>query len=127
VDDDKPGAAAADAVQMRLVGATRAMDANGANVPPVLLVQGLRTVLLFAIAPEPLTDVTRADAIDPNILVIVDGARDAHLAGVAASTGTIDELAATITSNGFDAAIANPLPGGSGARSIAWASATREG
>lgn len=121
VDDPtrRAGPDAASTVTMRLVGAVRVTGADGQPLPPLVLVEGPRTVLLYAVVPTP-----DATVRDPNVLVIVEGTRDGHLAGVAATTGSVDELAQALTLRGFDAAIAAPLPAGTGLRRIGWRSHT---
>ena len=59
-------------------------------------------------------------ALDPSALVVVDGTRAGHLAGVAGLVGTVDDLARALATSGFDAAVAAALPGGSGRRRFGW-------
>ncbi|HET9443493.1 MAG TPA: DUF6603 domain-containing protein, partial [Acidimicrobiales bacterium] len=108
---------AASSLEMRLIGATRVLDAGGEPVRPRMLVQGLRTILLYEVEPHPVEAV-----LDPNVTVMVEGTRQGFLAGVAGTTGTVDELATALTTAGFDAAVAAPLPGGTGTRTIQWQS-----
>ncbi len=120
--EDAPGtgrASAASDLEMRLEGARRAVGDDGQPTPPQVLVQGVRTILLFEIEPEP-----REDVLDPHVMVIVEGRRDGHLAGVVGTTGLVAELAGSVTA-GFDAAVRAPLPGGTGTRSVQWRAAPR--
>jgi hypothetical protein len=125
---------AATALGMRLVGAARALGADGQPEPPSILVQGVRTILVYAVvpdAPERRAHANRARAraglkeLDPNVLVVVDGARRGHLVGVAGTTGSVPELLKTMARAGFDAAIRAPLLGGTGSRTVVWTSAHR--
>ncbi len=113
--DDLAGLDAASAVEMHLIGAERIPGANGELLDPVVLVQGLRSILVYGIAP--IHDDT---VFDPNVTVVVEHCRSGQLAGVAASLGTVDQLVQTISQTGFDAAIAAALPGGTGTRTVTW-------
>ena len=120
LDDPTIGgrADAASTLNMRLVGASRVLDAVGEPRAPTVLVHGVRSILVFPIEPDAVNP--DAPPFDPNVLVIVDNTGAGHLAGVAGSVGSIDELITTLSVAGFDAAIAAALPGGTGTRSIAW-------
>lgn len=116
--DDPARAAGPDAastVAIALTGAVRAVGPDGIVLAPVVLVQGPRTMLLYAVVPQP-----DPAALDPSVLVVVDGTRAGHLAGVAGLVGTVDDLARALATSGFDAAVAAALPGGSGRRRFGW-------
>jgi hypothetical protein len=121
-DAGMSGAAAADPLDLRLVGAHRRLGPDGELLPPMALVQGVRTVLVFAIEPDDAQDRAlrgRPDA-DPCVYVVVGGTRRGHLAGVAGCTSTVKVLLDTLATHGFDAAIGAPLPAGPGTRTVAW-------
>ena len=116
--DDLGGADAASAIEMRLVGAVRALDARGQPVAPTVLVDGVRSVLVYDITP-----VQDPGAFDPNVTVIVDNCRTGQLGGVVATTLGSASLVAAITTAGFDAAVAAAVPGGAGTRRVTWSTA----
>jgi hypothetical protein len=121
--DDATHAGAADPaanLDMRLVGARRATGSAGAPLPPVVLAQGVRTVLVFAVVPD--LDEQTGGPAGP-VLVVVEGTRDGQLAGVAGLVGSADELVETVSRAGLDAAVGAPLVGGPGTRTIRWRSA----
>ena len=120
--DDVGGADAAAAVEMRLVGAVRSAGPTGLPAEPVVLVQGVRSVLVFAVDPTP-----DPAAFDPNVTVVVDNCRQGQLAGVAATVQTRDELVELLSRSGFDSSIAPPLAGGTGARTVRWIAAPTPG
>jgi large repetitive protein len=109
----------ADVLDMRLVGATRRVGPNGEVVPPVILVQGVRSILVFDIDPLP-----QSDAADPHVLVVVEGTREGQLGGVAGIVDTSARLVEALTVDGFDAAVRAPLPGGDGTRVVRLQSST---
>jgi hypothetical protein len=111
VIDDYLGSDAAGQVSMRLLGAERVRDASGDSQPPKVLVDGVRTILLYAIGPD-------AERVPARRGVIVDGCGKGHLAGVIGSTAGVDDLAALIATRGVEAAVAQPLVGGAGQRQI---------
>jgi hypothetical protein len=116
--DDVVGADAAASIDMRLVGAVRTVAADGRPLDPIILVQALRTVLVFGIEPtDPAADPT---ILDPNVMVVVEHCRQGQLAGVAASLQGPTQLVENISLAGFDAALAAPLAGGTGTRTVAW-------
>jgi hypothetical protein len=107
VIDDYLGGDAAGSVSMRLLDATRVLDAAGAPRPPELLVDGVRSILLYAVAttgPEP--------------GVLVDGCGGGQLVGVLGGAGGIDALAAALAVSGVEAAVQQPLVGGPGLRRV---------
>ncbi len=113
--DDLAGLDAASAVEMHLIGAERIAGSDGELLDPVVLVQGLRSVLVYGITP--IHDET---VFDPNVTVVVEHCRNGQLAGVAASLGSVDQLVQAVSLAGLDAAIAAALPGGTGERSVTW-------
>jgi hypothetical protein len=105
--DDYLGADAAGKVSIRLLDAVRVTDAAGTPQPPAALVDGVRTILLYAVTttgPEP--------------AVLVDDCGGGQLAGVLGSGAGADALAALLATQGIEAAVGQPLVGGSGQRQI---------
>lgn len=92
---------------MRLADAERVLDAAGDPIPPQVLVDGVRSLLIYTVRTT-----------GPNPRVFIDGAATGQLGGVLGSpTGTAD-LAAAITAFGMAAAVAQPLVGGPGLRHL---------
>ena len=115
----------AKSLDMRLVGAQRATDKAGLPLAPVVLAQGVRTIMIFEIVPES-RDATRTETGSATaVLVVIDGTRDGQIAGVLGSTGTAADLVEVLSSAGFDAAVGAPLVGGPGVRSVQWESAAQ--
>ena len=81
------------------------------RAPPEVLVDGVRTILLYAIAPDVANRVPRPG-------VLVDGCGKGHLGGVIGSTSGVDDLAALLATRGVEAAVAQPLVGGPGQRQV---------
>jgi hypothetical protein len=111
VIDDYLGSDAAGQVSMRLLDAQRAIDASGDPRPPEVLVDGVRTILLYAIAPGVTNRAPRPG-------VLVDGCGKGHLGGVIGSTAGVDDLAALLATRGVEAAVGQPLVGGPGQRQV---------
>jgi hypothetical protein len=111
VIDDYLGSDAAGQVSMRLLDAVRVLDAAGEPRPPEVLVDGVRTILLYAIAPDPAKR-------DPAMGVLVDGCGKGHLGGVIGSASGVDDLAGLLSTRGVEAAVAQPLVGGPGQRQV---------
>ena len=120
--DDLGGRDAASSIEMRLVGAVRANAADGSSLAPTVLVDGLRSILVYEITP-----VEVPGAFDPNVTVIVENCRDGQLAGVAATTAGRSALIVAISAAGFDAAIASAVPSGPLSRRVIWSSANPNG
>ena len=109
---------AASSIDMRLVGAIRSMDRDGQVVPPTVLVQGIRSILVYSIEPQ------RDDsARDPNVLAIIDNARNGQVSGVVGDISTVDAMVTALSDAGFDAAVGAAIPGGAGTRSVSWTTA----
>ncbi len=105
--DDYLGADAAGKVSIRLLDAVRVTDAAGALRPPEALVDGVRTILLYAVAttgPEP--------------AVLVDDCGGGQLAGVLGSSDGVEAFATLLATHGIEAAVSQPLVGGTGQRQI---------
>jgi hypothetical protein len=111
VIDDYLGSDAAGQVSMRLLHAQRALDASGDPRPPEVLVDGVRTILLYAIVPS-------AAERAPRPAVLVEGCGKGHLGGVIGSTSGVDDLAALLATRGVEAAVGQPLVGGPGQRQV---------
>ncbi len=101
IDETASGDPAAD-FSLSLDGASVARDKSGAEIAPVLLSQGARRVLVYAVEPE------KSDAV--TVRVLRDGT--VTLAGVMASEADAALVAARLTSEApdalLDAALANP-------------------
>jgi hypothetical protein len=109
-----------DDLALGLSGATRARDAAGQPVPPVLVADGPRAVAVYAVVPG-----TRPDGTVPGVDVTVATGPGRHLAGVAGSVGGGDSggargLAAAIAARGFAAVVPDPVPTGLGRAVVAW-------
>ncbi len=105
-----------DDLALGLAGATRARDADGRSVPPVVVADGPRAVAVFAIVPTVLPDGTTSP-----VDVTVTTGPDRHLAGVAATSGSgVDALAAAVAAGGFATVVPDPVPTGTGRASVAW-------
>jgi hypothetical protein len=107
VIDDQLGGDAAASVSMRLLDAVRTLDVSGHPVPPQVLVDGVRSILLFAV-----------ETTGPNPRVFVEGCGGGQLAGVAGSTVGVPDLAAVLAASGVAAAVQQPLVGGPGLRQV---------
>jgi large repetitive protein len=107
VIDDYLGSDAAGQVSMRLLDAERVLDAAGEPLAPQMLVDGVRTILLYAITTT-----------GPRPGVLVDGCGKGHLGGVLGTTGGLADLAALLVTRGVDAAVGQPLVGGPEQRQV---------
>jgi cell division septation protein DedD len=107
VIDDALGGDAAAKVSMRLLDAERVPAADGEPRPPELLVDGVRSILIYAV---------RTTGPAPG--VVVDGCGGGQLAGVLGIGGSVSGLAETFGELGVEAAVAPPLVGGSGVRGV---------
>jgi hypothetical protein len=94
---------------MRLLDAERVLDAKGDPAAPQVLIDGVRTILLYAVA-----------ATGPEPAVLVDGCGQGHLGGVVGGVAGVAALAAVLTAAGVEAAVLPVLAGGPGIRQIAW-------
>jgi hypothetical protein len=107
VVDDYLGGDAASALSMRLLDADRATGAADAVLPPQILVDGVRTILLYPVittGPEP--------------GVLVDGCGGGQLAGVLGSAAGPAAFAGQLAASGIAAAVQQPLVGGPGQRRV---------
>jgi hypothetical protein len=109
-----------DDLALGLSGATRARDASGQPVPPVLVADGPRAVAVYAIVPG-----TAPDGLPAGIDVTVATGPGRHLAGVAGAAGGganggTAGLAAAIADRGFAAVVPDPVPTGLGRAVVAW-------
>ena len=68
--DDVDATNAAAEVHMTLVGALRTAGTDGRPIEPIVLVQGMRSVLVYDV--EPLAD---PEALDPNVTVVIERCR----------------------------------------------------
>jgi hypothetical protein len=105
--DDQVGGDAAAAVSMRLADAERSLDALGEAVPPQVLVDGVRTLLIYDV---------QTTGLNPR--VFVDGGTGGQLAGVLGSDRGVADLAETLANLGVSAAVAQPLVGGPSLRQV---------
>ncbi len=109
-----------DDLALGLSGATRARDATGQPVAPVLVADGPRAVAVYAIVPD-----TGPDGTPAGVDVTVATGAGRHLAGVAGSAGGgagggAAGLAAAIAARGFAAVVPDPVPTGLGRAVVAW-------
>jgi hypothetical protein len=109
-----------DDLALGLSGATRARDASGQPVPPVLVADGPRAVAVYAIVPG-----TGPDGTPAGVEVTVATGPGRHLAGVAGAAGGganggTAGLAAAIADRGFAAVVPDPVPTGLGRAVVAW-------
>ncbi len=109
VIDDALGDDAAAKLSMRLLDAERTVDAAGAQRPPELLVDGVRSILIYSIVTK-----------GPDVGVVVEGCGRGQLAGVVGIGGSVSALAEILASIGVEAAVAQPLVGGGGTRTITY-------
>jgi len=107
VIDDQFGVDAAGALSMRLADATRVPDAAGAVLPPQVLVDGTRSILVYAVTTT-----------GPSPRVFVDNPSNGELAGVFGSPAGVADLAAVLAASGAAAAAQQPLVGGPGLRQV---------
>jgi hypothetical protein len=105
-----------DDLALGLSGATRARDAAGQPVPPLLVADGPRAVAVYAIVPG-----TGPDGTAAGVDVTVATGPGRHLAGVAgAAGGGAAGLAAVVAARGFAAVVPDPVPTGLGRAVVAW-------
>ncbi|MEO6713569.1 MAG: hypothetical protein ABIM89_09100, partial [Mycobacteriales bacterium] len=107
--DDAIGVDAAANVSMRLLDAERTLDAVGAQRPPELLVDGVRSILIYSVRTT-----------GPAPSVVVEGCGRGQLAGVVGTGTSVSALAQILATVGLEAAVAPPLVGGAGRRSITY-------
>jgi hypothetical protein len=105
--DDYLGADAAGKLSMRLLDATRVTSPDGRPQPPEALVDGVRTILLYAVITT-----------GPQPAVAVDDCGGGQLAGVLGWSAGTAALAALVATAGIEAAVQQPLPGGTGQRQV---------
>jgi hypothetical protein len=114
---DDPGSAGNPVTDRQLLlgldGATRALDATGAERAPVLLTEDNRSVLAYDVVPDP----SDADRIRKPVVVTVASRRDWSLVGVMGSA-SLDAAGAIalVAARGLDAVLdplAPPPPAGS--------------
>jgi hypothetical protein len=109
VIDDAAGTDAAATVSMQLLDAERVLDASGDPAAPQVLIDGVRTILLYAVA-----------STGPEPAVFVDGCGRGHLGGVVGGSAGVAGLASVLSGAGVEAAVQPVLTGGSGTRQITW-------
>ena len=106
--DDYLGADAAGTISIRLLDASRVLDAAGVDpLPPLALVDGVRTILVYAIT-----------ATGPEPAVLVEDCGGGQLAGVLGSVDGPAALAALLATQGIESAVSQPLVGGPGQRRV---------
>jgi hypothetical protein len=106
---------------LALEGATRATDAAGLPLPPVVLTSELRNVVAYDVVPE------RGDD-RPAVRVTVASEEGWSLAGVlGADRLTAESAIAAITARGLDAATNPVAAAGQGVARLAWLGPTRPG
>ncbi|HTY73503.1 MAG TPA: DUF6603 domain-containing protein [Actinomycetes bacterium] len=107
VVDDTLGGDAASRIDVSLLDGRRASDASGAPLPPQVAVDGVRSILLYAV-----------ETTGPEPAVVVTGCGGGQLAGVLGDTGGVAALAALLAVTGVEAAVRQPLVGGPGQRQV---------
>ncbi|HEX5145280.1 MAG TPA: DUF6603 domain-containing protein [Mycobacterium sp.] len=107
VVDDELGGDAAASISMHLADAERGLDASGAVLPPQVLVDGTRSILIYAV-----------QMTGPNPRVFVDNCARGELAGVFGSPSGVADLAGVLAASGPAAAAQQPLVGGPGLRQV---------
>jgi hypothetical protein len=107
VVDDQLGGDAAANISMHLGDAERGLDASGAPVPPQVLVDGTRSILIYAV-----------QTTGANPRVFVDNCARGELAGVFGSPAGVADLAEVLAASGAAAAAQQPLVGGPGLRRV---------
>jgi hypothetical protein len=106
--DDYLGADAAGTISIRLLDASRVLDAAGTDpLPPAALVDGVRTILVYAIT-----------STGPEPAVLVEDCGGGQLAGVLGSADGPAALAALLATQGIESAVSQPLVGGPGQRQV---------
>ncbi|HEX6064906.1 MAG TPA: DUF6603 domain-containing protein, partial [Longimicrobiales bacterium] len=106
-----------DGLQMELLGARRAKQADGSPRPPTVVLRGSEAALIFAIEPERRATVT--------VRVVAGG--DWRLAGVMGGNGTVESVARVMLQNGPLAIVRRILTADTGPGTVTWqpASPTR--
>jgi hypothetical protein len=107
VIDDELGADAAAEVSIKLSDATRLLDAAGVPQPPQVLVDGVRSILLYSV-----------ETVGPNPRVFVEGCSTGQLAGVVGSATGLAATAQSLAVSGIANAVGQPLVGGPGVRQV---------
>ncbi|RZU11327.1 hypothetical protein EV645_6489 [Kribbella rubisoli] len=107
VIDDQVGGDAAAEVSINLADAVRSLDATGTPQPPRVLVDGVRTILIYAVETE-----------GPNPRVSVEGCGTGQLAGVLGTSVDAVAMAESLARSGIAAAVRQPLVGGPGDRQV---------
>jgi hypothetical protein len=115
--DDMAGTELASGIQLTLVDGVRPTGADGQPVPPVVVTAGNRSVLVYAVAPDP----ARRDT--SGLTVSVARQRGVHLAGVFGSTDGPDTLAERFAQSGLDALQRPLVESAGGSVTIGWAPA----
>jgi hypothetical protein len=103
--DDPLGTEAARGLGLALNGASRAVDAAGAEIPPVVVALGNRSAVVYAVVPDSVVD-RRGGAV----AVGVASQAGWHVAGMVGSPGIVGDLVDRLTRTGIDALI-RPLVG----------------
>ena len=99
-----------DGLQMELLGARRAKQADGSLRPPTVVLRGSEAVLIFAIEPERRASIT--------VRVVAGG--DWRLAGVMGGNGTVESVARVILESGPLAIVRRILTADTGPCIVTW-------
>jgi hypothetical protein len=105
VIDDEVGGDAAAEVSINLADAVRPLDPSGTPQPPRVLIDGVRTILIYAVETE-----------GQNPRVSVEGCATGQLAGVLGTSADAVAMAESLARSGIAAAVRQPLVGGPGDR-----------
>ena len=111
VDDER-----ADALELGVTGARRATGADGAELPPHVVVSGSRSVAVYALRPEP----PSPDRREAPVEVTVASGEHLHLSGVFGSFGPAADLAEAVRAHDLSDVVADLVPGGSGLAHVSW-------
>ena len=115
--DDPAGSGAPRGLSLALDGADRAVDSDGQPVPPMVVVTGNRSVLIYSIIPAH----TPTGALAGPITVSVASQDGWQVAGVMAGNEPASSMADRVTRNGRDALV-QPLVSAHGASvQLQWA------
>jgi hypothetical protein len=107
VIDDEVGGDAAAEVSINLADAVRPLDPSGTPQPPRVLIDGVRTILIYAVETE-----------GQNPRVSVEGCATGQLAGVLGTSADAVAMAESLARSGIAAAVRQPLVGGPGDRQL---------
>ncbi|HET6159916.1 MAG TPA: DUF6603 domain-containing protein [Dongiaceae bacterium] len=118
--DDPNGSAAAQNLSLGLGGADRVTDKAGKTQPPIVLVIGSRSILIYAVKP-------RAGKDDTAIQVSVAREEPWRIAGILAGTDDPDSFADRLLDGGLERAVRPLADGRQGSVTLSWVPGRRGG